>query len=194
MARRRDQTGRRRLAEALRIAYVAHMAWQSPPPIYDGEDERALKLDFARRWAQNPSRVLSIGYEVFPGEENYGRAMQAQHWRHDPVVIAEYERLTGGEAALGGGEEPKDRILREIRQLRLETGDSKVRLDALKLEAEIEGLTGKGANVNVNVDNRQVRNVLLVPHYQSLDDFADKLKAQQTELLANAKSPARVTA
>lgn len=169
------------------------MAWQSPPPIYDGEDERALKLDFARRWAQNPARVLSIGYEVFPGEANYGRAMQAQYWRHDPVVIAEYERLTGGEAALSGEEEAKDRILREIRQLRLETGDSKVRLDALKLEAEIEGLTGKGASVNVNVDNRQVRNVLLVPHYEDVDDFAAELKAQQTQLLANAKSPARVT-
>lgn len=170
------------------------MAWQSPPPIYDGEDERALKLDFARRWAQTPGRVLSIGYEVFPGADNYGRAMQAQVWRHDPIVIAEYERLTGGEAALGAEEEPKTRVLREIRQLRMETGDSKVRLDALKLEAEIEGLTGKGANINVNVDNRSVRNVLLVPHYENLDDFAAELKAQQTTLLANAKSPARVTA
>jgi hypothetical protein len=54
-------------------------------------------------------------------------------------------------------------------------------------------LTGKGGNVNVNVDNRSVRNVLLVPHYENLDDFAAKLKTQQTHLLANAKSPARVT-
>jgi hypothetical protein len=169
------------------------MAWQNPPPIYDGEDERALKLDFARRWALNPSRVLSIGYEVFPGQDNYGRAMQAQVWRHDPTVIAEYERLTGGEEVIPGEEEPKPRILRELRQLRLETGDRKVQLDSLKLKAEIEGLTGKGGNVNVNVDNRSVRNVLLVPHYENLDDFAAKLKTQQTHLLANAKSPARVT-
>lgn len=189
MANECTEAGRRTLAEVKHFAYVGGMAWSSPPPIFDHEDERALKLDFARRWALNPHRILSIGYEVFPGEENYGRAMQAQAWRHDPIVIAEYERLHGGEAALTGEESEKAEMIRRIKEFQLECNDPKVKLDALKLEADIKGLTPKGGtNVNVVNDNSVVRNVLLVPQYKSREDFAVEFKQQQTRLLADARS------
>ena|ERR1700761_392784 len=77
------------------------MSWSvsSPPPIFEGEDELQLKLQYARLIAGHPEKVETAGYIVFPGDHNYGRAMQARAWRSDPIVIAEMERLGRGEGA-----------------------------------------------------------------------------------------------
>lgn len=164
------------------------MSWNNPPPIFDHEDERALKLEYARLLAAHPERAASIGYEVFPGQENYGRAMQAQIWQHDPIVRAEVERLQrGGEvdAILPTKEQFAKEVLDEARAAR----DPKDKVGLFKLHAEVMGYMPKtGTNVNVVNDNSVVRNVLLVPQYQSRDDFAVEFKQQQTRLLADARN------
>lgn len=78
------------------------MSWDisSPPPIFDGEDELKLKLQYARLIAGHPEKVETAGYVVFPGDHNYGRAMQARAWRSDPIVIAEMERVCSGVGAV----------------------------------------------------------------------------------------------
>jgi len=163
------------------------MSWNSPPPIFDDEDERELKLRYARLLASHPERAASIGYEVFPGQENYGRAMQAQIWQHDPVVRAEVERLQNGgevETIIPTKEQFAKEVLDEARAAR----DPKDKVGLLKLHAEVMGYMPKnGVNVNVNNDNRSIK-VLRVPAYASPAAFAERLRTQQTKLIANARS------
>lgn len=163
------------------------MSWnRTPPVIYEHEDEIALKLEFARRWAKAPSQYLSIGYSLFsePGDE--GRAIQAQAWRHDPFVIAEFERLRDKSDDEEASE--KEKFLTKLSTFASEITDPKVKLDALKLEAEVLGLTGKGAQVSVNVDNSTTKTVLFVPQAESVDDFKERFRKQQTNLIANART------
>lgn len=164
------------------------MSWEhTPPVIREDEDEIALKLDFAKRWAANPNGVLSIGYAMFPGDDNAGRAMQAAAWRHDPFVIAEFERLRciddDTEASV------EDKFLTRLKADAATVDDAKVKLEYYKLEAQVLGIVKTQNNsVNLNFDNRKTQNVLLVPQSESIDDFKARFKKQQTELIANAKT------
>lgn len=163
------------------------MSWnRTPPVIREDEDETALKLEFAKRWARAPNQYLSIGYAMFTAPGDEGRAMQAQAWRHDPFVIAEYERLR--EIPETEGASDKERFLTKLATFSSEVSDPKVKLDALKLEAEVLGLTGKGAQVNVNVDASTTKNVLFVPQSEGIDDFRERFRQQQTALIASART------
>jgi len=163
------------------------MSWNAPPPIFEGEDERELKLRYARLLAAHPERAGQIGYDVFPGPENYGRALQAQVWQHDPIVRAELERLQdAGEADVLLP--TKEQFAKEVLDTGRAAGDPKDKVAAFKLHAEVMGYMPK-AGVNVNVDNRsQTIKVLRVPAYGSSDAFRSRLKEQQTKLIANARS------
>lgn len=169
------------------------MSWDTTgPPIHEGEDEYALKMRFAEIVAANPERRLSAGYSLFTGPENYGRAMQAQSWLRDPMVVAEIERLqTGTDAAsiLPTKEAVAKEILNLARELASSHGGGKDAIGAYKLYGEYVGDIQKVPTAIV--DNRVI-NVLKVPvRDQTPEDDADfdtRFYAQQTKLIADAKS------
>lgn len=173
------------------------MSWnRTPPVIFEGEDELQLKLKFARIVVANPNAKLTAGYKVFEGEANYGRAMQAQFWMSDPIVQEEIARLRDGD--------PKSMVPEQ--DAKVETTAWEIaedrgakdsdRINALKLIAEIRGMTQRGTNISLN-DNRVV-NVLRVPMRDITPeddaDFDKRFYAQQTALIADAKSNRPVVA
>jgi hypothetical protein len=166
------------------------MSWnREPPVIFEWEDELQLKLQYAGIVARNPNAKLTAGYQVFPGEENYGRAMQAQAWLSDPIVQEEISRLRDtGEA---------ESLLPEVSSVKLEilhrargASDDKDAAALYKLYLDSEGVLQKSA-MNVNIDNRTV-NVLRVPARDTTPeddaDFDRRFYLQQTRLIADAKS------
>lgn len=165
------------------------MAWnREQPPIFEGEDELQLKLQYAGIVARNPERRLTAGYEVFPGPENYGRALQAQSWLYDPFVVAEVERLTG-EEAVGEILPSKEAVAKEILDFARETHDGKDKIGAFKLFAEVMGHIAKVPSM---VQDNRVINVLRVPTRDLTPeddaDFNARFYAQQTKLVADARS------
>jgi hypothetical protein len=168
------------------------MSWaRIPPPIFDDEDELQLKLKYARIVARNPNAKLTAGYQVFEGPDNYGRAMQAQAWLSDPLVQEEISRIReSGEAesVLPDVSVVKLEILQEARS----ATDAKDKAALYKLYLEAEGEIKKGGtSVTIAQDNRVV-NVLRVPARdvtpEDDEDFDRRFYAQQTALIADAKS------
>lgn len=168
------------------------MAWdRQPPQIFEGEDEFQLKLEYARVVARNPSEALLAGYQVFPGDENYGRAMQASAWLHDPFVQKQISILR--ETCEATSLLPDDAVVQlEILQEARAAPDPKDKATLYKLYCESKGIIAKaGTNVNINQDNRVV-NVLRVPRRDVTpeDDaaFERKFYIDQNALIADAKS------
>jgi len=165
------------------------MSWPVPEfPCQPGEDEYSLKLEFAQLWARNP-HSQRIGYHLFPGPENLQRAMIAQQWHKDPVVIDEYERLTIGAGGSGNVAEilpSKEQIAFEVLEAARKCIDADDKFKGYKLFAEItDMITKPGTNINVNNDNRQV--VFRVPATQTIEEFEAEFYDQQTKLLEHAR-------
>lgn len=167
------------------------MSWHTTgPPILEGEDERELKLAFARYCFDNPGLEREAGYHVFPGRDNFGRALQAQAWIHDPFVRAELNALRGDADEVDDRRPSKSQISGAAWDMANNpAADHKDRIAALRLCAEVEGAIVKGPAI-VN-DNRTI-NVLRVPTRDVTPeddaDFDRKFKAQQTRLVADARS------
>jgi len=169
------------------------MSWERvPPPIFEGEDELQLKLQYAGIVARNPNAKLTAGYTVFPGQDNYGRAMQAQAWLSDPIVQEEIARIRDGDpkAFVPEQDAKVEQVAWEIAEDR--QVEPKDRIAALKLIADVRGMIQKGGtNVTIAQDNRVVH-VLRVPARDVTPeddaDFDQRFYAQQTALIANAKS------
>jgi hypothetical protein len=168
------------------------MSWHlQPPPINEGEDEFALKMQYAEIVARDPSQRQLAGYAIFPGAENYGRAMQASAWFYDPVVQAEIARLAGnGEAAALLPDE--DAFAKKVLDRAEQSLEDKDAFAGFRLYAELKGFVKKGPAV-VN-DNRTI-NVLRVPTRdvtpEDDEDFERRFEAQQIELVANVRSSAQ---
>ena len=167
------------------------MSWnETPPPLFEGEDELQLKLQYATIVARNERERFTAGYKIFPGPENYGRAIQVQAWYSDPIVQDEITRLRG--EGLGGlkAEDQQDAFAAEVLQ-RFRQADDKEAVGLGKLYADVKGWGGKGTNININQDNRVV-NVLKVPTRDVTpaddDDFNRRFYEQQNRLIADAKS------
>ncbi len=168
------------------------MSWDRiPPVIYEWEDERQLKLQFAQLVARSPNDRLNAGYKIFPKVEDVGRAMQAQAWLHDPEVRAEITRLTESEDA--GTMLPDVSVVKlEILQEARSATDPKAKEGLYKLYLDSVGALPKGGtNINLNQDNRVV-NVLRVPTRDVTPeddaDFDRRFYIQQNALIADAKS------
>lgn len=167
------------------------MAWErQPPPIFEGEDELQLKLQYARLCAENPRGRLTAGYSIFPGADNYGRALQCQAWFYDPFVQDEIQRLQNDDA---GEMLPSDDAL-EADLIRTVEGalDTKDKIAGFRLLFERRNMVSKGGtNVNINQDNRVV-NVLRVPSRirtdEEREDFNRRFKENQINLIADARS------
>lgn len=164
------------------------MSWEiQPPPINEGEDELQLKLQYARMVARNPRERFTGGYKIFPGEHDYGRALQVQAWYFDQIVQDEIGRLTVGDE----DDDPQEQFETEVMN-RARQADDREAIGFYKLAAELKGYVQKGGtNINVNQDNRVV-NVLRVPTRDITPeddaDFNEKFYAQQTKLIADARS------
>lgn len=173
------------------------MSWtREPPPIFEGEDELQLKLQYAAIVARNPNAKLTAGYQVFPGSENYGRAMQAQAWLSDPIVQEEISRLTEtGEA--GSLLPPDEAIQLEVLQAARTADDDRDKATLYKLYMDSRGMIAKGGN-NVQITDNRVVNVLRVPTRdvtpEDDEDFDRRFYIQQNALIANAKSSRPVAA
>lgn len=170
------------------------MSWDvlSPPPIFDDEDELELKLAYARKTHGRPDMIRSAGYEIFPGKENYGRAMQVAVWQHDPIVLREWERLSldGGAAeTLPNPIEYKAHLWR----LAQTEPDPKIRLEYAKLYGQTEGIvpTG-GANVNISNDNSVNNNTIVVPALPATAEEQEiaalRTERRQARLMEHARS------
>lgn len=168
------------------------MSWnvQSPPPIFDGEDETELKRKWATLTALHPDRIRTAGYQIFIGEHEHGRAMQAAAWAHDPFVHRIWEELRAGPDA---GEDAdyeyaETRLRGMIDDLSL---SADIRLKAMEQFRDMKGFTTK-AKEPASLINNGVINVLRVPMRDMTPeddaDFEVKFKAQQMKLVRDARS------
>jgi hypothetical protein len=169
------------------------MSWKLiGPPIHEGEDERELKREFARFVVANPDLEDQAGYHVFPDPADYGRAMQAQIWVHDPLVRTEMLRLKGSEAEVRIMLPTKEQLIKEVHD-RAKSAEDKEAVNFYKLQAELCGFTTKAPLV----DNRTI-NVLRVPTRDVTPeddaDFDVKFEAQQTKLVRDARSNRQIAA
>lgn len=168
------------------------MSWNvlSPPPIFDGEDETELKRKWAQLTALHPDRIRTAGYQVFVGEHEHGRAMQAAAWAHDPFVHRIWEEMR---ASPDAGEDAdyeyaENRLKTIIDDLSL---SAEVRLKAIEQFRDMKGYTTK-AKEAPNLINNGVINVLRVPVRDITPeddaDFERKFEAQQLKLVRDARS------
>jgi hypothetical protein len=166
------------------------MSWSSPQPSEFEEDElHDLKLQLAAIVARNPTAAHSAPYELFPGEENRGRAFQAQSWLHEKTVIEEVKRIVASGNVDSSDILPnKHQFAHELLVEARSAFVAKDRLDAYKAFGETMGYISKGGvNINNNIDNRVVK-VLRLPPNKDPETFAREFKAQQTQLIKDARA------
>jgi hypothetical protein len=170
------------------------MSWNTTPPaIFDDEDELQLKLQYAAMVARNERERFTAGYKLFPGEANYGRALQVQAWYFDPIVQDEIGRLRSGDDE---DDKPSiDCVKAEVLQQARAATDPKDKAQLYKLYLESEGAIQKGnggGNVNLQFNDNRVVKVLRVPARDVTPeddaDFDERFYAQQTKLIADARS------
>ncbi len=169
------------------------MAWSasSPPPIFEGEDELQLKLQFAKAIAGHPERIQTAGYEIFPGDENYGRAMQCRAWANDPIVLREIERILEAPET-NSADVLKSQVQDELLRIgRDSVTPIDMRLKAYEQVRDMNGWKTVGGN-NIQLNDNRIVNVLRVPtrDMTAADDadFDKRFKAQQTQLVIDARS------
>lgn len=163
------------------------MSWaHEKPVIYHDEDELQLKLKFADYCARNWSNRHMAGYIIFPGEDNYGRAMAAQAWLTDPIVQNEIGRLRSE-----GAEEvtpSKAEIVKKMMDAADASNDPKVKIEGYYKAADVLGYVQKGSvSVTQNNDNRVVK-VLRLPPRVPEAQFEAEFYEQQTKLVADARA------
>ncbi len=166
------------------------MSWaHEKPTIFAGEDELQLKLRFAELCVRDwPNRHMA-GYTIFPGEENYGRAMAAQAWLNDPIVQSEIGRLRSE----GAGEivPSKAEMVKKIIDAADAATDPKVKIDGYYKASDVLGYVNKGSvNVTNNNDNRVVK-VLRVPERvteANREDWKTGFKERQMKLVTDARA------
>lgn len=172
------------------------MVWTAQKPasatpfaFREGEDEYALKMEFAAIVADDPSQSLTAGYRLFTGPENYGRAMQAQLWLTDPDVQREVSRLVGREGA-ASILKTKEEILKQIEDIGFatKTTDPKTSLAAFELRLKANGdMQQDSGSVN-----NYIQNVIKLPNrVEGADEealFEARFEAQQLKLVKDARS------
>lgn len=166
------------------------MSWAGTKPVlFEGEDEVSLKLQFAEMCARDWNGRMTHGYSLFPGEENYGRAMACSEWLTDPFVVREINRLKTEDGGVGVLLPSKDELAKKILDEADATIDKKDKLGFLKLAADVMGYVTKG---DVNIDARSlVQNVIEVPSRITEDQRPAKefeWVEQQRKLVADARS------
>lgn len=179
------------------------MAWlsQTGPALREGEDELSLKSEFAKYLAQGQS-ARQAAYTLFrndtdaTGARDFSRALQAVGWESDPFVQETAEAFKI-DFASNEDEEPTET---ELKQFLFETakmarrdGKYKDAIDAIGKIMEARQMIGKSVT-NVNVDNRQVHNVMAIPNEMSIEEaklyYQQKQAAKQASQLISANARA----
>jgi hypothetical protein len=170
------------------------MSWAQPsetadtPVVFEWEDEVDLKLQYARAVYDCGADWRMAGYRVFQGTHNIGRGMQAANWINDPIVVIELSRLRND----GEAEEamPITRAGLAKRVLDRANAEDKTKdaVAAYELVAKLLDYMPK-ATQNLHVGDNIVQNVLRVPERAvDKESFADRFRASQTKLVADARS------
>lgn len=167
------------------------MSWSTAvakPPIFAGEDERALKLEYARLLVELSGQASEAAYALFPGEQQYGRAWAvAEHWPHDPTVAAEVARLLEPVEVADFLKDREQAMKLAWDRAHNET-DAKLRFAYFQEYNKLAGFIAQpGQQVNVNV----VQNVIEVPTRASEDELPileGQWAEQQRKLIADARS------
>lgn len=167
------------------------MSWAvAKPVIFEGEDELQLMLEFAQLYVRHSRDASAAAYELFPGEDNYGRAWAAiEKWTHDPIVVREVNRLMRDEdiAVLFPS---KDEFAKHLWDRSKQVTDPKVELEYLTKFGEAVGYLQKNGT-NVAIQNNVVHNVIEVPQRIKAEDRPDaeaRWADQQRKLIADARS------
>jgi len=168
------------------------MSWDasSPPPILEGEDELALKLEYARLTHNRADRIRTAGYDIFKGPGEYGRAMQAAMWRHDPIVRDEWERLSrddGAAETLPTETEYKAWLWRQAQT----ATDPKIALQYAELYGKTQNIVPVGGNTNVAINDNSTKNMLIVPAMPITDEEKEvarlRTEQRQARLMQHAR-------
>lgn len=170
------------------------MSWgnSAPPPIFEHEDELALKLEWARLTRGDEKLFRSAGYQVFEGPEDYGRAMQAYNWRHDPIVHAEWQRLAEAPELEQVNEKLTIVEKMAIDIINSPTASNADKIKAGTLLAEMNGaIKQNGTNINIANDN-STNNTIVVPSLPATEEELEvsKLRTEkrQARLMEHARS------
>lgn len=166
------------------------MSWTTAqPPIFVGEDERELKLQFAALLVAHSGNANEAAYALFKGKENYGRAWAAaEHWPSDPIVALEVERLKE-DGDVGEFLPSKEQFAKAMFDRGNQSRDDKVALGYYELFAKVLDYLPRNGQGDVNVN--LIQNVIEVPP-RAREDELDALEGQWTEqqrkLVADARS------
>lgn len=134
-------------------------------------DERELKKRFIAEYHKTPRNALCAAERAY-GAICPEATQYAIKWKDDPEVLAAINQLNEKENRVPGKNEILKRLLSLADDYRT---DTKEKINALKLYAEISGLVDKTQKVDAAVMNK----VMLVKDH---DDWASKAAEQQRKL------------
>lgn len=153
------------------------------------EDE--LKRKFAAALLRNPGKPFEAGVEVF-GTDTGSALRAASVWIHDPIVVAERDRLTEeeGEMAFLPSKADLARKIYDMASNEAVRMDFKDRLAAFRFYAELRSFIEKPREASGDVTNNvTTNNVMVVRDHGTDTEWSDKLRNQQRKLLENASKP-----
>lgn len=145
-----------------------------------GPETDALKRRFAEAFARNPQDAFAAARTIEP---NVIRAQYiASYWVNDPVVSDHIDALSAkhGPAALLP---TKDEFALKIMGLADEIPNKDLKLDYLKLAAELMGFLPKNGGTTINNNVAVVNKVMKVPAFANREDAKRTIAAQQARLI-----------
>lgn len=135
---------------------------------------------FAKALVNFNGDAFAAAKHVFPG--NIGKAIRAHsEWVNRPEVIALQDEIQ--RRADENDLPTKTEIARELFDIgRSGAVEARDRINALKLYAELLGMLPKGGESTTN-NNVTVNRVMVVPVFDSAEQWEESLRAQQAKLI-----------
>lgn len=153
-------------------------------------NDEGLKRRFAAEMLRRPGEPFRVAYELFvdnPNDEysNMVSTLAARDWAHDPIVIAERQRL---QTEIGQAAElpTKETIMLEILDLARTSKTVPDRLKAYAQYSEMQGYTGRNSGAGAGIA-MYANKVMLVKDHGTDEQWESGLKAQQQKLIREAR-------
>lgn len=164
--------------------WATTFAPQAAAPVVIGADELALKHEFAEALLKLPNDPFRAACGVF-GNDTVKALEVANRWPFDLVVLQRQAELLdkfGPEEFLP----TKTDVARRIWNCGEAATDTKDKLAAYRLYAELRGFVPKGdaAGVNVTVNNNRV---MVVPAFGTDDQWETNAARQQSKLIEHSR-------
>jgi hypothetical protein len=143
------------------------------------------KAAFALAYLKKPDDAFGAALTVF---SDTGAALRASmNWINDDEVLAEMDRLEG-EYGVDAFLPTKEDICRDILKIAADAyAPTKERVNAYRLYAEVRKFIEKGTKVDVNNSVNQTHNVMNVPMPASIEEWQEKARFQQKQLVSDAR-------